>query len=612
MLKFDGKEWRNLEDQVEYLTAAFHSGKLIDELGIKVQGIYTTLAAAKVAYPGPYEYGDAFSIGTAAPYDLYIYTRNIEDFFDFGPFPAQGPIGKTPEISAEATVSNTTGDPYVEISMSGTAEYPLIKFNFKNIKGERGLQGKPGQSIVGPPGPKGESIIGPVGPKGESIVGPAGPGFKLLGELASITNLPTPTKDIYELGGGYYIPDNEGTKNFWIIESSDLVNFKWKNIGNIQTGIKGEPGNDGAGINSLTDTNLTIGNTTVQYSTDGGIQVNSTMRQTYNNGENHDSTVDLALPIVGTNGVTIDKAAQGEKIEISGSGLVAKYTETHKGYYAYTADASNNTYMMQVANKPSNAGPATIPAYGAAGRGTTEAPGVLFTGTPQADYEAANKKYVDDNFVKKVTDTRRVYGTDNDGIETTYWVNYSDAADANFLPTRGTNGGLYVPTASINLTDTTIPRGQEAINRTYFEQNAITAGNVKTLFGQSIIGTGNVDLYRHNIKIHNREQTLNIHLIYYSSSDLQVGSLTDFLTLFGVTSTDNLPTYPASGRIEIDSYVTTARGIGIAYSIGSGGINYSYITSAGNQSNSSMAWINLTNTSSPGYNIQFTDTVTRI
>ena len=93
MLTFDGKEFRNLEDQVGYLTAAFQTGKLIDELGIRVLGVFPTIAEAKTALPGPYEYGDAFSIGTVAPYSLYIYTRNIMDFFNFGPFPAPGPQG---------------------------------------------------------------------------------------------------------------------------------------------------------------------------------------------------------------------------------------------------------------------------------------------------------------------------------------------------------------------------------------------------------------------------------------------------------------------------------------------------------------------------------------
>ena len=598
MLKFDGKEWRNLEDQVEYLTAAFHSGKLIDELGIKVQGIYTTLAAAKVAYPGPYEYGDAFSIGTAAPYNLYIYTRNIEDFFDFGPFPAQGPIGKTPNISATASVESDTGTPQVFVTKGGSDEEVTFNFDFRNLKGERGLEGRTGQT--GPQGPQGiQGLTGPIGPQGpKGNKGDYGPGMKVYGTLTSTAQLPTPTKTMHDDGAAYLIPDGGGVKHMWIIEGANDT-YSWVDAGTAGFGAKGEKGDDGAGINSLTDTNLTLGNTTVQYSTDAGIQVNSTMRQTYNNGENHDSTVDLALPIVGTNGVTIDKAAQGEKIEISGAGLVAKNTETHTGYYAYTADSNNDTYMMQVANKPSKAGPGTIATYGVAGRGTTEAPGVLYTGTPQADYEATNKKYVEDNFVKKVTDARRVYGTSHTGDQMTYWVNYSNAANENFLPVRGKNGAFFVPTASINQTGTGFD-GQEAINRTYFEQNAITAGNVKTLFGQSIVGTGNVDLYRHIIEIEGTgSNEFYCNFIYYSSSDLQVNSLDDLLTLLGVATTNKIPYIQAFGSIDgSHKQIRNISSLGITYfQVSSSALANSYIT-----------WNSLSTT----YKAKYTDTVTPV
>ena len=64
MIEINGKTFRNLEDQVAYLSEALQAGKLIDELGIKVLGVYSTIEQAKTAIPGPYDYGDAFSIGT--------------------------------------------------------------------------------------------------------------------------------------------------------------------------------------------------------------------------------------------------------------------------------------------------------------------------------------------------------------------------------------------------------------------------------------------------------------------------------------------------------------------------------------------------------------------
>ena len=71
------KLWKsyNLEDQVAYLTDALQTGKLIDELGIKVLGVYPDILTATTAVPGPYYFGDAFEVGTKKPYQLYIYTR---------------------------------------------------------------------------------------------------------------------------------------------------------------------------------------------------------------------------------------------------------------------------------------------------------------------------------------------------------------------------------------------------------------------------------------------------------------------------------------------------------------------------------------------------------
>ena len=94
------KLWKsyNLEDQVAYLTDALQTGKLIDELGIKVLGVYPDIQTAIGAVPGPYYFGDAFEVGNKKPYNLYIYTRKdgseqIGEWIDFGPFPAPGPKG---------------------------------------------------------------------------------------------------------------------------------------------------------------------------------------------------------------------------------------------------------------------------------------------------------------------------------------------------------------------------------------------------------------------------------------------------------------------------------------------------------------------------------------
>ena len=73
----------------------------------------------------------------------------------------------------------------------------------------------------------------------------------------------------------------------------------------------------------------------------------------------------------------------------------------------------------------------------------------------------------------------------------------------------------------------------------------LSSESVKTLFGnQSIVGTGNIDLYRHNICFTSTDQDklVKIRFIVPSSNNLKVNSLADLKTLLG-----NTFTYPVNG-----------------------------------------------------------------
>ena len=349
MLKYNGKEFRNLEDQVGYLTDAFKSGKLIDELGIKVLGVFPTLDTAKDAIKPPYEYGDAFEIGTTKPYNLYIYTRNIEDFFDFGPFPAPGPQGKlgpTPSISINANVTDTTGTPEATVTKTGTDEAPIFNFTFKNIKGERGQTGM--QGIQGPRGFQGPT--GPIGPKGNTgPKGDVGPAFKLLGDLTSTSQLPSPTAELQAQGAAYTIPNAQGIKHIWVIQGTD--NLLWTDIG--VSGVRGPQGDPGVGINSLR-TVKDIGAPSVTYNTTDGITINNTERYTYitaGSGAEVDVSTEKKIPLIAGEGISIDATKEADKVTIktlntnlkngTGTGSLVQKTVSSSGTpYANEASGS--------------------------------------------------------------------------------------------------------------------------------------------------------------------------------------------------------------------------------------------------------------------------------
>ena len=84
MIIVNNKELRNIQEQVEKnkndIEHIVKSGGVLDEFGIKVVGEVSTIqelptvAAYKEAHVD-WEYGDAYAVGTAAPYTLMILTR---------------------------------------------------------------------------------------------------------------------------------------------------------------------------------------------------------------------------------------------------------------------------------------------------------------------------------------------------------------------------------------------------------------------------------------------------------------------------------------------------------------------------------------------------------
>lgn len=61
-----------------------------------------------------------------------------------------GAPGATPEITATASVSDTTGTPSVNVTQSGTVEAPFIDFAFSGLKGATGAAGADGSDGVSP------------------------------------------------------------------------------------------------------------------------------------------------------------------------------------------------------------------------------------------------------------------------------------------------------------------------------------------------------------------------------------------------------------------------------------------------------------------------------
>lgn len=456
MLQFGNKEFRNLEEQVEKNAQDIQDFKdgnqTIAEFGITVVGI---LASADELPAQGENFGDAYLIGSQTPYDMRVWTRDVANntakWVDLGAFPLQGPKGDKGDIGSVITagsgeplnnptnanqfyINTETGYWYIPNQTQTGWEW-IKMFTLKGEKGDRGLQGKQGvQGLTGPQGKTGP--IGPQGPKGET--GDVGPAFNVQGTLASSSNLPTPTAAMQDKGYAYIIPDAQGTKHIWVIQGPEGGPFQWVDVGTAGVGIQGPKGTDGVGLNTLTDTDLTYGDVTVTYDTTDGIGINGTMRQTYD-GTNHDSMVDMHIPLVPGTGILIDKKANAEEVEVK-------------------IDSS------------------------------------------------------------KIIDAVGFHA--KEGLVETYL--YSD--NLQYWDYKGNQYIFIFPSKSGTLT---------------------TENSFKTLFGnKSIVGSGNIDLYQHNIcyTSADSDKIVKIRFIVISSKNIKVDSLTDLKTLLG-----NTFTYPVNG-----------------------------------------------------------------
>lgn len=230
MFTIDGTEYRNLEEQVlknkNDILSIMNEQGVLNQFGIKVVGqvAYLNLLPTPAEYEESnpnFEYGDAYAVGTQAPYGLYILTRANADkpndyWFEIGQFPMPGPQGPKGD-------KGDTGS--------------------RGPQGSQGPQGVQGiQGPIGKQGPMGATGIqgpqGNTGPKGDK--GDPGDSFKIVGTLSNVNQLPTPTEAIRT--NAYLIPDENQYNHLWVITGTTTL--LWTDAGQI-TGVQGPQGVQG-------------------------------------------------------------------------------------------------------------------------------------------------------------------------------------------------------------------------------------------------------------------------------------------------------------------------------------------------------------------------------
>ncbi len=108
--------------------------------------------------------------------------------------------------------------------------------------------------------------------------------------------------------------DNIASKDY-VVPNPELQGDEPELEGIQINGVKYKSGGGGAGIDTLTDVNLTSSGTTVAYDIASGVTVNSKGKFTYEGGEK-EATTEVNVPIVAGKGTVIDKVADKEQVEV--------------------------------------------------------------------------------------------------------------------------------------------------------------------------------------------------------------------------------------------------------------------------------------------------------
>ena len=206
-LVYENKVFRNLQEQVQKnkqdIREIKDMGIALDAYGIKVIGEVDNESDLPDDFSG--DYGDAYLVGTEAPYDVYVWSRGNDEepddhFIDVGPIAVIGPKGPQGPQGIQGPQGNDgigwTTLPDEEDYPEGTLGLNATSgnvyrndgqgnwVNIGNLKGPQGVQGNPGPQ--GEQGPQGETgATGATGPTGSSYV--------VIGTYASTANLPDPT-----------------------------------------------------------------------------------------------------------------------------------------------------------------------------------------------------------------------------------------------------------------------------------------------------------------------------------------------------------------------------------------------------------------------------------
>lgn len=229
MIQYKNLTLRNLEEQVlenkEQIAKHWDVDRVLADFGITVMGQVDSIDLLP-ADEGE-AYGTAYLVGTAEPYQTYVWTRanpnvgkDAPYWLDIGSISIIGPQGpKGDQGERGFGISKITFNPS---TFALNLQYgDGLSMTTTSLRGERGPKGDQGiQGPKGMQGPKGE-------PGARGDVGPVGT-LNIIGVLSSSSQLPDAATST---NGDAFLISTESGYDFYILVGTTSTDKAWVNMG---------------------------------------------------------------------------------------------------------------------------------------------------------------------------------------------------------------------------------------------------------------------------------------------------------------------------------------------------------------------------------------------
>lgn len=322
-----------IEKNRQDIEAIINDAVAFNYIGMKVVGQVNTAdeLPKKADYEvWPFNYGDAFAVGTKDPYTYYLWTRAFgaylsDHWFNIGIFPGPstvpGPKGETgaagpaPNLTI-GTVTSTLSQP--QVTIEGTS--PNYTLNFKLQKGDKGDPGTNGRN----------GVDGKNGKDGTNAVI-----YTVKGAVDTVSQLPVATS--VSTDTAYVVKDGSLLYGIIVQNGTNI----WYNYGSTSVGPRGPAG---VGTTDLTQVQFPEGEHTITFDDTDGLSVSGTGKFSYGTNDTATPQMTVRVPLKAGAGIAMAADANSKFLEIKNADHDALANKVDK-IVNYKPDGTENTVL---------------------------------------------------------------------------------------------------------------------------------------------------------------------------------------------------------------------------------------------------------------------------